>query len=310
MTISSAATVSIASNDFSGVGANGIKAVGDPAATISLKNNYWGTTNGTQIGLKILENADDAARPKVDFTSPAQGISSVLAANASVVYGAADQIVTLTANVSNPNNDVINEGFVTFAVLAGASVIGLPVKSTVVANNKASVVYTVPGGTPVATYTIQAVYDDAGGPNNYVGNADLGHQLRVVTGATKAALAAVTAVTFSPSAVASIPVSASITLTNASGTVDSGSVTFTISRFGVAAGSPITVPISVVERGDRHRDRGRTSCPPARPRRAIRSWPPTTARRTSPGRPTRRPSRSTWPPPSRPRRTSRSPSTP
>jgi hypothetical protein len=68
LTIDSAATIKINSNDFTNTGANGVIATGNSTDTITLTNNYWGTTTSTLIAAKILDHADDSTRPTVNYT--------------------------------------------------------------------------------------------------------------------------------------------------------------------------------------------------------------------------------------------------
>ncbi len=59
---------SVAGNDFSSLGNNGVVALGDKNATIDFRNNYWGTTDGVAIEAKILHHFDDATRPTVLYS--------------------------------------------------------------------------------------------------------------------------------------------------------------------------------------------------------------------------------------------------
>ena len=62
VSIHSDAYVEIYNNDFA---AGSVVAVGDPADTIDLRWNWWGSTNPVVIGNKITDQLDDAARPLV-----------------------------------------------------------------------------------------------------------------------------------------------------------------------------------------------------------------------------------------------------
>ncbi len=62
LSISSGASLTILGNDFS----NGtVVASGDPNATIDFSNNYWGTSNLTQIRAKITDHSTNANLPTV-----------------------------------------------------------------------------------------------------------------------------------------------------------------------------------------------------------------------------------------------------
>ena len=70
ITINSAATINIAGNDFSNVPSQGIIAAGNNAVIIDLEYNYWGTTVGTQIAAKLLDNANNSSLPVIDYSNP------------------------------------------------------------------------------------------------------------------------------------------------------------------------------------------------------------------------------------------------
>ena len=68
--INSGATINITGNNFSNISNTtdqNIVASGDPKATINLANNYWGTTNTTQIEAKITDNTDNSNLPMVSY---------------------------------------------------------------------------------------------------------------------------------------------------------------------------------------------------------------------------------------------------
>jgi phospholipase C len=92
----------------------------------------------------------------------AQNDAELAAASATATYSPNDQAVTLTAAVTS-STGTVNEGIVTFTIVQGANVIGTAVASGPVTDGAASAVYTLPGGTQAAAYTIQAVYVDSGG---------------------------------------------------------------------------------------------------------------------------------------------------
>jgi hypothetical protein len=67
LTVHSGAAVDVTANDFSGIAANGVVAVGTPTAHIDLTGNYWGGLQENLIPGKILDHEDDATRPYIDF---------------------------------------------------------------------------------------------------------------------------------------------------------------------------------------------------------------------------------------------------
>ena len=81
--------------------------------------------------------------------------------------------------------------------------------------------YTLPAGTSPGTYTIQAAYN---GTPDFAGSSDSGHNLTVAAAAT--ATAAANASTPFSEASQAVPLSA--TVTSPAGTVNEGTLTFTI----------------------------------------------------------------------------------
>jgi hypothetical protein len=129
----------------------------------------------------------------------------------------------------------VNEGTETFTILSGGTVIGSPV-SVSVTGGAASANYTLPGGTPDGTYTIQAVYTDT---TNFAGSSDTSHSLTVGPAATTTAAATVST-SFSAS---SQTVALSATVTSPAVPVNEGSVTFTVLSGSTAIGTPVTANV-------------------------------------------------------------------
>ncbi len=123
----------------------------------------------------------------------------------------------------------MNEGTETFTLLSGGKTLGSPV-SVGVTGGAASATYTLPGGTPDGTYTIQAVYTD---PGNFAGSTDTSHFLTVGPAATTTAAATVST-NFSAS---SQTVALSATVTSPAIPVNEGSVTFTVLSGGTVLGT-------------------------------------------------------------------------
>jgi hypothetical protein len=116
--------------------------------------------------------------------------TTIAAANASAMYSAGTQTVTLAATVTSVSG-AVNAGTVTFTVLDGTTVIGSAVTSSTVANGAASVNYMLPAGTAAGTYTIQAAYN----PSEFFNaSSDSTHTLTIsgvtpaITWATPAAI--------------------------------------------------------------------------------------------------------------------------
>jgi hypothetical protein len=122
--------------------------------------------------------------------------ATTAAANASATYSAVAQTVSLSATVSS-SAGTVNEGQETFQVYNGSTPVGNPVTQMVI-NGKVSVNYTLPGGTAVGTYIIQATYS---GSTDYIGFIDSSHTLTINAPAAPAPAA-------SPGAVANTSVPA------------------------------------------------------------------------------------------------------
>jgi Bacterial Ig-like domain (group 3) len=240
LAINSAATVAISGNDFTNVPAAGVIASGDPSATIPLPKNYWGTTNTTQIAAKIKDHVTDAARPTINFVPFAGGKSGVNANNVITTYNAAAHSISLGAAVSSPSG-VVSEGTVTFTVFDNATQIGSIVSSGVV-GGLTSASFSVPAGTIVGSYLIQAAYvDDSGSGSPFASSSDSSHLLTINRASTTTTATNVTA-TFSASAAQSLSLSANIT--SAGGSVGEGTATFTVLNGVTIIGAPVAVNVS------------------------------------------------------------------
>ncbi len=242
--INSGATINITGNNFSNISNTSnqnIVASGDPKATINLGNNYWGTTNTTQIEAKITDHTVNSNLPTVSFTPPLStarpgGAASVTAtANTSTTFNPSSQTISLSATVTSGSTK-INEGSLTFTILSGINIIGRPVTVSVASGVASTSSYALPAGTAAGTYTIQAIYYGTG---NYLGYIDAGHSLTINAAATTTT-AKSTSITYSTVA-QSVPLTAAVT--SAAGTVSGGTVTFSILNGGttIATSSPANV---------------------------------------------------------------------
>jgi hypothetical protein len=106
--------------------------------------------------------SDDSGQPGT--LSVTAAATSTTVPTAQVAGSASAQSVTLQAQVTSTGGSV-SQGAVSFTVLQGNTVIGLPVTSGTVSGGSASASFTVPAGTPVGLYTIQASY---GGSTDYL----------------------------------------------------------------------------------------------------------------------------------------------
>ena len=231
--LSIAATINITGNNFTNISNTtnqNIIASGNPNDPINLINNYWGTTDTTQIAAKITDQTDNSSLPKVNYPpplsspSPAPAVTVTTASNASTTFNSSKQIITLSATVTAGSVNV-NEGNETFTVLSGINIVGTPVTVPVTNGVASTSNYILPAGTSAGTYTIQATYFGTG---NYLGFIDASHPLTINTAPTTTAAASPTT-TFS-TVTQSVPLTA--TITSAAGTVSGGTVTFTILNGG------------------------------------------------------------------------------
>ena len=149
--INSGATINITGNNFSNISntsGQGIVATGVSTATINLGNNYWGSA---PIPPKIKDHLTDPSRPYVSYNpiqptiSPPGVVTTAVATDASAIFSAADQTVTLTAYVTNGAVNV-NEGTVMFTILDGIRIVGQPVAALVAHGVATAKSYLLPGG--------------------------------------------------------------------------------------------------------------------------------------------------------------------
>jgi hypothetical protein len=239
--IDAAAGATVTNNDFSGVPASpvndGILATGSSTGTVNLANNYWGTTNTATIAAKILDHTTASTRPTVVY-SPLLSArpTAVSASPLSVSYSPGTQTVTLTAKVLSPSG-APNEGTVTFTLLSGSTPVGTAVTVNVV-NGVASGTYTLPAGTPLGAYTIQAVYN---GTVNYNGSTDSSQVLTVIQSGSIVTAANVGISFLEEGQTTTL----TATITSPSGTVTQGTMTFTVLSGATVVGSPVTVNVSL-----------------------------------------------------------------
>jgi hypothetical protein len=151
--------------------------------------------------------------------------TTTTAANATAVYSAGSQAVTLSATVTSTAGTV-NAGIVTFTLQ------GTQVVSGTVTNGAATAVCTLPAGTAAGIYPISAVYNGGGGFSGSSGTSSL--TVNLPPSATTTTTAANATTTFSGSSQA---VALSATVTSTAGTVNAGTVTFTVRGTQVISGT-------------------------------------------------------------------------
>jgi len=109
------------------------------------------------------------------MTQTVTATTTTTAAPASLSYSPSSQTVGLSATVSS-GSGTVNVGTVTFSVFNGGTQVGAAVSSGTVTSGSASVTYTLPGGTAVGAYSIQAVYN-ASAP--FATSSDNSHSLTI-----------------------------------------------------------------------------------------------------------------------------------
>ena len=154
---------------LNGIGtlANGTATTASGVATYSTLQVSAPGTGDTLTATLALNPAIVSNSPAVSATSSPgftviQTATTTSAASASANYSPGAQSVALSATVTNTATTV-DAGTVTFTLLAGSTPVGSPVISGTVTNGAASASYTLPGGTTVGSYTIQAVYSGVSG---------------------------------------------------------------------------------------------------------------------------------------------------
>jgi hypothetical protein len=156
-------------------------------------------------------------------------------ANATAVFSAASQTVTLSAAVTSSGAGV-NEGQVTFTVLGpGNTPVGSPIISNTLTTGSASADFTLPAGTAPGVYTVQAQYTDAA-PGDFQSSSDNTHSVRVgfATSVTASSASA-------PFSFGAQNVTLQATVSGGGSTINTGTVTFTLLD---ADNHPVGSPVS------------------------------------------------------------------
>ena len=221
-----------------GIGPYSFSESGTPPTNLGFSGNSLSGTPSQTGSFDLTVKATDAngfvGEQAYSLTINAASTMTT-ASNATTTFGASNQNVTLSATVTSTVGTV-NEGSVTFTILDGGTTIGTATSGSVT-NGSASVSYTLPGGTAAKGYTIQADYHDATG--NFADSSDGTHTLTINAANTMTAAANATASDVDSS------VTLSATVTSPSGTVNQGSVTFTVTDSNNnQVGSPVSGAVS------------------------------------------------------------------
>jgi hypothetical protein len=223
---------------------SGAITIGSPA-TANVTNgaasvNYSlpaGTAGGTYI-IQVAYSGDSNLVGSSDNTQSltvnAASTNSIVS-NASAAFSSGSQNVTLNVSVVS-GAGTVNEGTETFTILQAGTAIGSPVTVNV-SNGAAGATYTLPAGTSVGAYQVQAKYN---GTANFGVSTDISHTL-TVGAATTSTSAAIATIAFSSAAHA---VSLTATVTSPGGVVSEGTETFTLLQGATTIGTPITANVA------------------------------------------------------------------
>jgi hypothetical protein len=218
--IGSAVTVNVAAG---AANANYTLPAGAPGGNYIIQATFNGTPN-------FATASDNAHHLTISAAT-----TSTSAANASTTFSASNQSVALSATITSAAG-IVNEGTETFTILNGSTTIGTAVTVNVSAG-AASASYTLPGGTPGGPYTIQAAYN---GTTNFANSSDSSHHLNINAATTVTSAANAVA----PVRAASQSVVLNATVTSPAGTINEGTLTFTILNGSATVGSPVTVNVA------------------------------------------------------------------
>jgi hypothetical protein len=210
-----------------------------------------GTASGVYtIGVSYSDSAgnftdtqDVDANLTVGNVSKADDVTTT-ARPATVAFSSADQTVHLSAAVTDTTHSstIVNEGTVTFTILdSNGHVVGKAVTGSV-QNGVATADFTLPGGTPVGTYTIGVSYTDPAGNFNptQVVSAALTVSNSVNPGHDNVTTSANSTTVKSSTSSQPVQLTANVLDTSNSNTlVNEGTVTFTVKDSG---GNTIGVP--------------------------------------------------------------------
>ena len=236
-TINSNTTLDVTGNDFSNLTTpKGLVAAGEQGATINVAGNYWGTTVAG-IDAIIDDSNDNSSLPTVNFQPYVNYASGTSASPAAATFSTSSQTFNLTATVTTTAGLVISEGTESFAIYNGTTQIGQTTTAVQVENGSATASYTLPAGTPAGLYTVAAYYS---GSDNYLPSTDLNHFLTVGPAPTTTSVGSASA-TFSAATDQTLTFSAQVG--SAAGTINEGSVTFTVLSGGNPVGASVVAAV-------------------------------------------------------------------
>jgi hypothetical protein len=199
---------------------------GTPAGTYTIRAQYSDGSTG------LFSGSTDSSR-----TLTVQAAATTTQAmNAGAIFNQSGQTVALSATVTSAAGTV-GEGTVTFTVFSGSTMIGSPVTSGTVSGGSATANFTLPAGTAPAAYTIDAQYTDAS-PGNFLGSNNTASPATLTVSQASTTTAVSTAAVTSGTAAQSVTLHATVSSTG--GTVNQGTVTFTILQGNTPVGQAVT----------------------------------------------------------------------
>jgi probable HAF family extracellular repeat protein/YVTN family beta-propeller protein len=148
-------------------GMRDLNALIPPSAGVSFNN-----ANAVNASGQIVGAGDSGGQTLALLLTPVRATTTTVN-DATVGYSDGAQQVTLTANVASSGGAIVDEGTVTFRVRQGSTDIGSPATSPALTNGVAAASYSLPAGTPVGSYTIEATYNDGAKFTASSGNATL-----------------------------------------------------------------------------------------------------------------------------------------
>jgi hypothetical protein len=228
-TITSAATVNTGSVTFFVTGIGSVLS----SVTNGMASAVLGIPAGQAVGTYAINAVYTGVAPLGDSSDNSKAltitgsVTTTTASAASATFSPLPQNVTLNATVTNPNG-VVNGGTVSFTVPGVGSA-----TSGIVANGAASATLTIPAGKAAGSYTIQATYS---GTSNLSPSSDSTQSLVISTPAMTTTAAAAASATFNPSAQT---VTLNVLVTSAAGSVNGGTVAFTVTGIGTATSGTV-----------------------------------------------------------------------
>jgi hypothetical protein len=207
----------VASGDYNLPGGTG-------AGTYTIEASYHDSTGA------FADSSDNTHTLTV--TSSTAAATTTTASNATATFNTSTQNVTLSATVTS-NGTPVTVGTVFFTILKGSTVIGTAMSNQVNSSGQASVNYALPAGTSAGSYTIEADYTDSTGA--FAASSDTTHMLSV-SAAPTTTTATNAAATFNTGD-QNVTLNATVTVTSGAGTVNEGTVTFTIMQGSTVIGT-------------------------------------------------------------------------